>query len=180
MGGRLGRAPYWRSFRMSDAIVIVEYDPAWPSEFVRLRDRAKAALGDVAVAIEHVGSTAVPGLPAKDLIDMVVVVESDDDVNEAIARLQAIGYRPRGNLGVEGREAFWWPEGEKRHHLYVSPTTSAELHAQVAFRDRLRADPAVARAYVALKRELAARHRNDRIAYTEAKTEFIEAVLEGP
>jgi GrpB-like predicted nucleotidyltransferase (UPF0157 family) len=165
---------------MSDAIVIVEYDPAWPSEFVRLRDRAKAALGDVAVAIEHVGSTAVPGLPAKDLIDMVVVVESDDDVNEAIARLQAIGYRARGNLGVEGREAFWWPEGEKRHHLYVSPTTSAELHAQVAFRDRLRADPAVARAYVALKRELAARHRNDRIAYTEAKTEFIEAVLEGP
>src|SRR5512132_1506097 len=140
MGGRFGRPPYWRSFRMSDAIVIVEYDPAWPSEFVRLRDRAKAALGDVAVAIEHVGSTAVPGLPAKDLIDMVVVVESDDDVNEAIARLQAIGYRARGNLGVEGREAFWWPEGEKRHHLYVSPTTSAELHAQVAFRDRLRAD----------------------------------------
>jgi GrpB-like predicted nucleotidyltransferase (UPF0157 family) len=165
---------------MSDAIVIVEYDPAWPSEFVRLRDRAKAALGDVAVAIEHVGSTAVPGLPAKDLIDMVVVVESDDDVNEAIARLQAIGYRARGNLGVEGREAFWWPEGEKRHHLYVSPTTSAELHAQVAFRDRLRADPAVARAYVALKRNLAARHRNDRIAYTEAKTEFIDAVLEDP
>jgi GrpB-like predicted nucleotidyltransferase (UPF0157 family) len=165
---------------MSDAVVIVEYDPAWPSEFVRLRNRAKAALGDVAVAIEHVGSTAVPGLPAKDLIDMVVVVESDDDVNEAIARLQAIGYRARGNLGVEGREAFWWPEGEKRHHLYVSPTTSAELHAQVAFRDRLRADPAVAREYVALKRNLAARHRNDRLAYTEAKTEFIDAVLEDP
>ena len=162
---------------MSDAIVIVEYNPAWPSEFVRLRDRAQAALGVVAVAIEHVGSTAVPGLPAKDLIDMVVVVESDDDVDEAIARLAPIGYRARGNLGVEGREAFWWPEGEKRHHLYVSPTTSAELHAQVAFRDRLRTDPAVAREYVALKRELAARHRNDRLAYTEAKTEFIEAVL---
>ena len=89
---------------MSDAIVIVEYNPAWPSEFVRLRDRAQAALGDVAVAIEHVGSTAVPGLPAKDLIDMVVVVESDEDVDEAIARLAAIGYRARGNLGVEGRE----------------------------------------------------------------------------
>ena len=163
---------------MSDAVIVVEYNPAWPSEFIRLRDRAQAALGDVAVTIEHVGSTAVPGLPAKDLIDMVVVVESDDDVNEAIACLATIGYRARGNLGVEGREAFWWPEGEKRHHLYVSPTTSAELHAQVAFRDRLRADPAVARAYVALKRELAARHRNDRLAYTEAKTEFIDAVLE--
>ena len=162
---------------MSDAIVIVEYDPAWPSEVVHLCDRAQAALGDVAVVIEHVGSTAVPGLPAKDVIDMVVVVESDDDVNEAISRLEAIGYRARGNLGVEGREAFSWPEGEKRHHLYVSPATSAELQAQVAFRDRLRADPTVAREYVALKRELAARHHDDRSAYTEAKTEFIEATL---
>jgi GrpB-like predicted nucleotidyltransferase (UPF0157 family) len=162
---------------MSDAIVIVEYDPAWPAEFVRLRDRAQAVLGDVAVAIEHVGSTAVPGLPAKDLIDMVVVVESDDDVKEAISRLETIGYGARGNLGVEGREAFSWPDGEKRHHLYVSPTTSAELRAQLAFRDRLRSDPAVARAYVALKLELAERHGDDRLAYTDAKTEFIEATL---
>jgi GrpB-like predicted nucleotidyltransferase (UPF0157 family) len=162
---------------VSDDIVIVEYDSAWPSEFVRLRDRAQAALSDVAVAIEHVGSTAVPGLPAKDVIDMVVVVKSEGDVNEAISRLEAIGYQARGNLGVEGREAFRWPEGEKRHHLYVSPTTSAELHAQVAFRDRLRSDPAVARAYVARKRELAERHRDDRLAYTEGKTEFIEATL---
>lgn len=92
---------------MSDAVVIVEYDPAWPSEFVRLRDRARAVLGDLAIAIEHVGSTAVPGLAAKDLVDMVVVVESDDDVKEAISRLEAIGYQARGNLGVEGREAFW-------------------------------------------------------------------------
>ena len=162
---------------MSDEIVIVEYNPAWPSEFTRFRDRAEAALGDVAIAIEHVGSTAVPGLPAKDLIDMVVVVESDEDVIEATRRLEAIGYQARGNLGVEGREAFWWPEGEKRHHLYVSPTTSAELQAQVAFRDRLRTDPEVASAYVALKRELAERYRDDRLAYTEAKTEFIEVTI---
>jgi GrpB-like predicted nucleotidyltransferase (UPF0157 family) len=163
---------------MSDAIVIVEYDPRWPSEFIRLRDRAQAALGDVALAIEHVGSTAVPGLPAKDLIDLVVVVRSDGDVDEAISRLEAIGYRARGSLGVEGREAFWWPEGEKRHHLYVSAETSTELMAQVAFRDRLRADPDVARHYVALKRKLAARHRDDRLAYTDGKTQFIEATLQ--
>lgn len=160
-----------------NTIVVVEYDPAWPAKFARLRDRAQAALGDVAVAIEHVGSTSVPGLPAKDLVDLVVVVESDDDVPEAIARLKAIGYRARGNLGVDGREAFAWPEGEKRHHLYVSPTTSAELRAQVAFRDRLRSDPAVAADYVALKRELAARYRDDRPAYTDGKTDFIESTL---
>ena len=162
---------------MSDEIVIVEYDPAWPGEFVRLRDRAQAALGDVAIAIEHVGSTAVPGLPAKNLIDVVAVIESNDDLREAISRLEAIGYETRGSLGVEGREAFWWPEGEKRHHLYVSPKTSAELQAQVAFRELLRRDPAVAHDYVALKRELAERFREDRNAYTEGKTEFIESAL---
>ncbi len=162
---------------MSDSIVIAEYDPAWPAQFARLRDRAQASLGDIAVAIEHVGSTSVPGLPAKDLIDMVVVVESDEDVPEAIARLETIGYRARGNLGVEGREAFAWPQGEKRHHLYVSPTTSAELQAQIAFRDRLRSDPAVAAHYVALKRELAVRYRDDRPAYTDGKTDFIESTL---
>ena len=108
---------------------------------------------------------------------MVVVVESDDDVPVAIARLATVGYVAKGSLGVEGREAFAWPEGEKRHHLYVSPTTSGELQAQIAFRDRLRSDPALASDYVALKRELAAHHRDDRPAYTDAKTEFIEWAL---
>ena len=76
------------------------------------------------------------------------------------------------------QEAFSWPEGEKRHHLYVSPTTSAELRAQVAFRDRLRSDPDVAVEYVSLKRKLAERHGDDRVAYTDGKTEFIEATLQ--
>src|SRR5580765_2888992 len=162
---------------MTHEIVIDEYDPAWPGAFVRLRDRAQEALGEVAIGIEHVGSTAVPGLPAKDLIDMVVVIESEDDLPEAISRLEAIGYEARGSLGVEGREAFWWPEGEKRHHLYVSPQTSAELQAQVAFRDLLLSDPALAQDYVELKRELAERFRDDRSRYTEGKTEFIESAL---
>src|SRR5262245_53914526 len=162
---------------MSDEIVIVEYDPAWPGEFVRLRDRTQAALGEIAIAIEHVGSIAVPGLPAKDLIDLVAVIESDDDLPEAISRLEAIGYEARGSLGVEVREAFWWPEGEKGHYLYVSPKSIAELQAQVAFRELLRTEPAVARDYVALKRELAERFSDDRNAYTEGKTEFIESAL---
>jgi GrpB-like predicted nucleotidyltransferase (UPF0157 family) len=162
---------------MGDEVVIVDYDPAWPAEFERLRNRAQQALGEVAVGIEHVGSTAVPGLPAKDLVDIVAIIESDDHMPEAIARLEEIGYQARGSLGVEGREVFLWPEGEKRHHLYVSPTTSAELQAQLAFRDLLRSDSALAHDYVALKRELAIRHRGDRVAYTDGKTAFIEAAL---
>lgn len=129
------------------------------------------------MAIEHVGSTAVPGLAAKPVIDMVVVVESDDDVGAAIGCLAQIGYHARGSLGVEGREAFWWPQGEARHHLYVSPTTSGELRAQLRFRDRLRADPGVAHEYEVLKRDLAIRYRDDRSGYTDAKADFIAAVL---
>lgn len=162
---------------MSDPIVVVEYDPQWPSEFARLRDRAQAAVGEVARSIEHVGSTAVPGLAAKPVIDLVVVVESEDDVPEAIRRLEAVGYIARGDLGVPGREAFSWPEGEARHHLYVSPETSGELRAQLRFRNRLRTDPVLAREYEALKRDLAERYRDDRPGYTDAKTDFIEAAL---
>ena len=159
---------------MPAPIVIVDYDPAWPLEFERVRDRAAAALGDVALAIEHVGSTAVPGLAAKPVIDVVVVVEPDR-VQVAIERLSAIGYVHQGNLGVEGREAFATPEGEPRHHhhLYVSPTDSEELRSQLAFRDRLRSDPDVAAEYEALKRELAVTYRDDRPGYTEAKTAFV-------
>jgi GrpB-like predicted nucleotidyltransferase (UPF0157 family) len=156
---------------MPDPIVIVDYSPAWPLEFERLRDRAAAAVGDIAIAIEHVGSTAVPGLAAKPVIDLVIVVEPED-VQAAIDRLTAIGYVHQGNLGVEGREAFGVPEGERRHHLYVSPTDSQELRAQLAFRDRLRADPALATEYESLKRELARRFRDDREGYTDAKTVF--------
>jgi len=155
-----------------EPIVIVEYDPAWPLEFERLRERASAALGDVAISIEHIGSTAVLGLAAKPLIDLVVVVEPDK-VELAIERLSAIGYVHEGNLGVEGREAFAPPESEPRHHLYVSPTDSEELRAQLAFRDRLLASAELAAEYEALKRDLALRFRDDRPGYTDAKTAFV-------
>jgi len=159
---------------MPDPIVIVDYSPAWPLEFERLRDRVAAAVGNLAVAIEHVGSTAVPGLAAKPVIDLVIVVEPED-MQAAIDRLTVIGYVHQGNLGVEGREAFGVPEGERRHHLYVSPTDSEELRAQLAFRNRLRADRELATEYEALKRELASRFRDDRVAYTDAKTAFVTA-----
>jgi GrpB-like predicted nucleotidyltransferase (UPF0157 family) len=155
-----------------DPIVIVESDPMWPHEFERLRTRAAGAVGDVAVAIEHIGSTAVAHLAAKPVIDLVVVVEPED-LQTAVERLVAIGYTHRGNLGVEGREAFGVPEGERDHHLYVSPSDSEELRAQLAFRDRLRANPELAAEYEALKRELAVRFRDDRMGYTDAKSDFV-------
>jgi GrpB-like predicted nucleotidyltransferase (UPF0157 family) len=129
------------------------------------------------MSIEHVGSTAVPGLAAKPVIDLVVVVRPGR-VHAAIERLAAIGYVHRGDLGVEGREAFDVPPGERRHHLYVCAVDSGELQAQLAFRNRLRNEPELASAYTDLKRQLAIRFRDDREAYSEAKTEFVTAAIQ--
>jgi GrpB-like predicted nucleotidyltransferase (UPF0157 family) len=159
---------------VAEPIVIVEYDAAWPNEFERLRDRAASAVGDLAVAIEHIGSTAVAGLAAKPVIDLVVIVERAD-VPAAIERLTRRGYVDEGNVGVEGREVLRSPAGEAKHHRYVSPSDSGELHAQLAFRDRLRSDRTLAAEYEALKRELAAQYADDRDGYTNAKGSFVTA-----
>ena len=97
--------------RKTSMVVVVDYDPAWPDRFEQLRARIWPAVADVALGIEHVGSTAVPGLAAKPIIDMTVVVPSRPDVTVTIDRLATLGYRHRGNLGIEDREAFDHAEG---------------------------------------------------------------------
>ncbi|QWF84620.1 GrpB family protein [Amycolatopsis sp. CA-230715] len=160
-------------------VVIVDYDDGWPNLFERLRRPLATALGPLASRIEHVGSTSVPGLAAKPIIDMVIVLDSAGDLDEAAARIRPLGYERRGDLGVPGREAFSRPGDLPAHHLYASAADGEQLARQLAFRDALRASPETARAYAALKRELAQRFRTDRVGYTDAKTSFIEYVLNG-
>lgn len=158
-------------------IAIVDYDPAWPLRFKELASRVQSSLGERVLRVEHVGSTAIPGLAAKPIIDLDVVVNSPSDVESAIRGLAAIGYMHEGDLGVQGREAFLSPAGESLHHLYVLVDGTAELQGHLAFRDSLRANPALRHEYAALKRTLAAQHANDRAAYTQGKSAFIRAVL---
>jgi len=159
-----------------EPILIREYDPTWPDQFDEIAARARTALGSLVVRIEHIGSTAVPGLAAKPIVDLDVVV-SPQDVLEAIQRLSDVGYVHEGNLGIAEREAFRPPPGEPRHHLYVVSETATELQRHVAFRDALRADPTLRAKYAALKRTLAAQHGNNRDAYSEAKSGFITDAL---
>jgi GrpB-like predicted nucleotidyltransferase (UPF0157 family) len=116
-------------------IIIVEYDPHWPDVFDELRAPVVAALGDLVVSVEHVGSTAVPGLAAKPIIDMDAVVPSVVDVPKAIERLALFGYAHRGDLGIPGREAFTSPPGKPGRHLYVCALGSDELSRHRSFRD---------------------------------------------
>jgi GrpB-like predicted nucleotidyltransferase (UPF0157 family) len=156
---------------------IVEPDPRWPSLYEQLRDRAVAALGDLVVRVEHVGSTSVPGLGAKPVIDLDVVIRSRDDLPEAIRRLAAYGWEHIGDLGITGREAFSRPPGLPTANLYVCAEDSDELRRHCAFRDYLRAHPDEAAAYERLKRELAARFSDDVDSYAEAKSEFVQRIL---
>jgi len=157
-------------------IVVLDYDPAWPRLFEVLRRPIAAALSDVAIAIEHVGSTAVPGLAAKPIVDLDVVVPPHH-VATAIARLAALGYEHKGDLGVPGREALRHPPHLPRHHLYVCAAGNLALANHLAVRDRLRSDPALASAYGELKKQLAARFADYVDRYVAGKTAFILDVL---
>lgn len=162
------------------AVVVAGYDPSWPATFRALRDRVAAALGPTAERIEHVGSTAVPDLPAKPIIDMVAVVATRAAVPDAITRLHPLGYRHEGDLGIAGREAFTTPPGAPPHHLYVCAAGEPELAKMIAFRDHLRAHPDAAARYARLKRDLAARFGADRAGYTDAKSTFVTEILRTP
>lgn len=158
-------------------VLIENYDPSWPVLFGEMRAKLTDALGDLGVSIEHVGSTAVPGLAAKPILDIDVLLRSAEDLPLAIARLAALGYRHQGDLGIAGREAFATPPGTPPHHLYVCRPDSPAFRRHILFRDYLRTHPAEARAYADLKRRLAAQFPDDRVAYTEGKSEFVTAIL---
>jgi GrpB-like predicted nucleotidyltransferase (UPF0157 family) len=161
----------------AEPVVVVPYDPAWPASFERVRAPVAEALGDLAVGIEHIGSTAVPGLEAKPIVDVDVVIRRAGDLDEVMRRLGQLGYTHLGDLGIVGREAFRATKQMPRHHLYVCASGAVPLQAHLILRDALRGDPALAAQYGALKRELAERYREDRDAYTEGKSVFITAVL---
>lgn len=161
----------------AEPVLVVPYDPAWVAVFELLRDRIAPVLGELAVGIEHIGSTAVPGLAAKPIVDIDVVIRHAEDLDDVADRLAMLGYARLGDLGILGREAFRAIPELPRHHLYVCAAGSAPLQAHLTLRDALRADPALAEAYAALKRELAERFRDDRDSYTEGKSAFVTAVL---
>jgi GrpB-like predicted nucleotidyltransferase (UPF0157 family) len=122
-------------------MIVVAYDPGWPKLFRFLRDRIAGALDNMASAIEHVGSTAVPGMAAKPIIDIGVPLVSGVTFPEAIERLAGIGYVHQGILRTAEREAFRAPVNDPQHHLYVCPPKSAEFRRHIALRDYLRSHP---------------------------------------
>jgi GrpB-like predicted nucleotidyltransferase (UPF0157 family) len=158
-------------------IVVTEYDPNWPLYFEEIRSYLWPAVQDVALAIEHVGSTAVPGLAAKPIIDVDIVIPPDQEIHELVARLEPLGYTHLGDLGITGREAFRRPNSHPAHHLYVCPADSMGLRNHLALRDYLRSHPDAVSAYGELKRRLAVTFPDDIDRYVDGKTDLITAML---
>ncbi len=170
----------------SEEISIAQYDAAWPRLFDEERARLRALFGaDLIGRIEHFGSTAVPGLGAKPIVDMLIEVFSLERARAEIAPvLEARGYDYfwRPTHGDDGEPFYAWfirrdAGGRRTHHLHMVEPTFAEHWERLHFRDYLIANPEAARRYERLKRDLAAAHPTDRAAYSAAKTDFIRAAM---
>lgn len=159
-------------------LVVLPYDSNWEQDFIKIRDEIKPALNDLALKIEHVGSTSVKGLSAKPIIDIDVVIRDYTVFDKAIACLEKIGYTHEGDLGIKGREAFKY-EGKqhlRKHHLYVCPQDSPELKRHIAFRDYLRNHPEAVKEYSDIKEKGAELYPYDMDKYMEYKSAVIEKI----
>lgn len=159
------------------SVEVVSYDPAWPSDFEAIRVALASAVGDVAISIEHIGSTAVPGLAAKPTIDILMVVASIDEFLEVLPEVEALGFDYRRQNTFVGSPDHLFlrkvKSGKRTHHLHVLRLGSEEIDEYRRFRDALRQDPALAKEYESLKLKLAADHTSDRMRYVEVKSDWV-------
>jgi len=160
--------------------LVRSYDPTWPSQFQQIKAFLESRLVGVPCSIEHVGSTAVPGMMAKPIIDIDIVIAlgAFPKIKE---QLEALGYIHQGNLGIPQREAFELADAKAKarlpeHHLYVCEERVRELQKHLAFRDFMRQHPEWRERLNRLKRELCVKHNNDRQAYIDGKATMVEEI----
>ena len=158
----------------SDLVELVDHDPTWTERFEQERDRLVPVFDGSLVAVEHIGSTSVPGLCAKPIVDIAVGLLKLELTDNQIAAMEELGYEYLGEFGLPGR--LYFRKGDPRtHHVHVVEHGGMHWERQLVFRDALRTDPEERRRYDAFKRRLAA-EGHSREAYTELKTPFIRAV----
>jgi len=157
-------------------IEVVPYDPAWPAAFEAERALLCDALGDAAIAIHHIGSTSVPGLVAKPILDILVEAANIAALDARDDAVIALGYESKGEFGIPGRRYYRKGGADRTHHIHAFATDDPGLARHLAFRDYLRAHPEIAREYADLKLRVAATCANDIERYMAGKNEFIKRV----
>lgn len=162
-----------------EAVRLQAYDPSWPAAYAAERERLLRVLPGVFLDLQHIGSTAVPNLAAKPIVDIMAGVASMAVAESVAAVLCACGYTTSAEFNASLSDRKWfmrWADGHRTHHLHVVVHESQAWHERLRFRDALRADPALAARYAELKARCAEQHANDREAYTDAKAGFVRAV----
>ena len=158
-------------------IEVVDWSPRWAEQFAEVARVLTEALVDVpSASVEHVGSTSVPGLAAKPILDIDVIVDRPD-VPVAVAALERVGYVHRGDLGVTGREAFHAPDASPRRHVYVCESGTTNVRNHLAVREVLRTRDDLRDAYSEVKLALAADPEMDIDTYLAGKSEVVQQVL---
>lgn len=165
---------------MAREMRVVPYDPRWPEQFAAIRDELSGIFGPLATGIHHIGSTAVPGMQAKPIIDVLVVVSDVRAVDALNAPMQAAGYLPRGENGIPGRRYFVMlaEDGENHaRHIHCYGPENPHIAAELLFRDTLRTDRNAFRRYERVKLEAAERFRFSPGEYEAYKTACVEDIL---
>jgi len=162
---------------VADPVQIASPDPEWPKKFQVAKAELERFLGERALGIEHIGSTAVRGLSAKPVIDVLVGLRTMDDVLAAASDLAKHGWEFPAKINDALTDRRFAKKEPRTHHLHLVVYQGEEWQKLIVFRDALRADPELAARYEALKRELAVKYKDQREQYTAEKTSFIRAVL---
>jgi GrpB-like predicted nucleotidyltransferase (UPF0157 family) len=163
---------------MRRTIEVVPHNPRWAELFRAEVEQLTAIFGDEVVAAHHVGSTAIPGIVAKPIIDVLLEVRDIDKIDAFNREMVAQGYIPKGSFGISGRRFFIkGSETHRTHHLHVFEQGHPAVGRHLAFRDYLRTHPDEARAYDELKRQLARRFPHNIDAYMAGKDDLIKAII---
>ena len=165
------------TFNENESFELSDYDPNWPRLYEQESDRILDALGERVVEIAHVGSTSVPGLRAKPIIDILVAVALFEPVSVYCRLLAPLGYAHHSHEADDER-LFFWKGTPRTHHLHIVEYATWEHQRHLLFRDYLRAHPEIARWYENVKRELAIAFQGNRPAYTKGKTAFIKSIMQ--
>lgn len=157
-------------------VQVVSYDPSWPQAFALEAERIKKAMGDNCLEVHHIGSTSVPDLAAKPVIDMMPVVADIGQVDEANARMQALGYAINGEYGIPFRRYFHKGGSQRTHHIHAFEAGHVDIERHLKFRDWMRIHAEDRETYARLKQDLARQYPKDIMAYCLGKERFIAAI----
>lgn len=155
-------------------VIVLSYQSEWESEYAREAERLRDVFGARLHSIHHMGSTSVPGLAAKPIIDILPVVDSLDGIEQFDASIKALGYEAKGEFGMPGRRYYRKGGDERTHHIHLYAVGNPEIERHLVFRNYLRAHPEEVNAYGTLKEQLAATYPYDIEAYIAGKDAFVK------